>query len=110
MEYVESAHLRGERWFTILFGEVLPNISAPLFTEFGVRFASVFLFISSLSFLGLGIQPPYADWGSMVREYAPLLAFGIVTPLVPAVAIAALAISVNVIVDLALRGQAEAAR
>jgi peptide/nickel transport system permease protein len=102
-DFVESARVRGESMRTILFGEVLPNVTLPLFTEFGVRFSSVFLFISSLSFLGLGVQPPFADWGSMVKEYAPLLAFGEITPLIPAVTIAALTISVNVVVDWALR-------
>jgi hypothetical protein len=56
----------------------------PLVAEFGLRFCFVFLFIASLSFLGLGIQPPTADWGGMVRENAGAITFGIMTPLFPA--------------------------
>ena len=54
---------------------------------------------ASLSFLGLGIQPPLADWGGMVRENAGAITFGIYTPLLPAAAIAVLTIAVNLIVD-----------
>jgi len=79
--------------------EVLPNAAAPLMAEFGLRFGFVFLAISALSFLGLGIQPPFADWGSMVRETAILVTFGIYTPLIPAAAIGILTIGVNFIVD-----------
>jgi peptide/nickel transport system permease protein len=79
--------------------EVLPNATAPLVAEFGLRFCFVFLFISSLSFLGLGIQPPTADWGSMVRDNATLITFGDITPLLPAGAIAMLTVGVNFVVD-----------
>jgi len=99
MDYVEVARLRGEGLVWIIFREILPNASAPLLAEFGMRFCFVFLFISALSFLGLGIQPPTADWGSMVRENATLITFGDVTPLLPAGAIALLTVSVNFIVD-----------
>jgi peptide/nickel transport system permease protein len=79
--------------------EVLPNALSPLAAEFGLRFCFVFLFISALSFLGLGIQPPTADWGSMVRENATLISFGDPTPLIPAAAIALLTVAVNFVVD-----------
>ena len=72
---------------------------APLLAEFGLRFCFVFLAIAALSFLGLGIQPPTADWGSMVRENATLISFGDAIPLIPAAAIALLTISVNFVVD-----------
>ena len=98
-DYVEVARLRGESIWYVLVKEVLPNILAPLAAEFGLRFCYVFLFISALSFLGLGIQPPTADWGSMVRENAALISFCDITPLLPAFAIALLTISVNYIVD-----------
>ncbi|MEK9786191.1 MAG: ABC transporter permease, partial [Gammaproteobacteria bacterium] len=65
MEFVEAARLRGEGMAWVIRKEVLPNIMAPLLAEFGLRFCFVFLFIAALSFLGLGIQPPLADWGSM---------------------------------------------
>lgn len=99
MDYVEVARLRGENLWYLMRHEVLPNTLAPLVAEFGLRFCFVFLFISSLSFLGLGIQPPTADWGSMVRENAGAITFGILTPLLPAVAIAVLTIGVNLVVD-----------
>ena len=70
MDYIEAARLRGERTWYLIAKEILPNATAPLVAEFGLRFCFVFLAISALSFLGLGIQPPTADWGSMVRENA----------------------------------------
>ncbi len=99
MEYIESAKLRGEgvRWITVK--EILPNIMPPLVAEFGLRFCFVFLTISALSFLGLGLQPPTADWGSMVRDNATLITYGDITPLLPAAAIALLTIGVNFVVD-----------
>ena len=84
-------------WFAIQ--EILPNISAPLAAEFGLRFCFVFLTISALSFLGLGIQPPIADWGSMVRQTAVLITFDDYTPLIPAAAIALLTVAVNFVID-----------
>jgi peptide/nickel transport system permease protein len=99
MDFVEAAKLRGEKLIWITIDEVLPNILAPMVAEFGLRFCFVFLTISALSFLGLGIQPPTADWGSMVRETADLITFGDYTPLIPAAAIAILTIGVNFIVD-----------
>jgi len=103
MDYVEVAKLRGEGLWWIMRREVLPNALTPLIAEFGLRFCFVFLFISALSFLGLGIQPPAADWGSMVRENAAAITYGIMTPLVPALAIAILTIAVNLVVDWFLR-------
>jgi peptide/nickel transport system permease protein len=99
MDYVEAAKLRGEGLGWILFREVLPNIMPTLVAEFGLRFCFVFLTISALSFLGLGIQPPTADWGSMVRENATLITYGDITPLLPAAAIALLTVAVNFVVD-----------
>ncbi|MGI9434291.1 MAG: ABC transporter permease [Geminicoccaceae bacterium] len=99
MDFVEVAKLRGEGLWWIIRSEILPNALPPLVAEFGLRFCFVFLFISSLSFLGLGIQPPTADWGSMVRDNASLITFGDITPLLPAAAIAILTIGVNFVVD-----------
>ena len=99
MEYVEAARLRGEGIWWIMRREILPNAMPPLVAEFGLRFCFVFLFVAALSFLGLGIQPPAADWGGMVRENAGAITFGILTPLVPAGAIAFLTVGVNLIVD-----------
>ena len=99
MDYVEVARVRGEKLNWVIRKEILPNITAPLLAEFGLRFCFVFLFISALSFLGLGLQPPSADWGSMVRDNASLITFEDITPLLPAGAIALLTVAVNFIVD-----------
>ena len=99
MDYIEAARLRGEKTWYLIVSEILPNATAPLVAEFGLRFCFVFLAISALSFLGLGIQPPTADWGSMVRENATLISFGEITPLIPAAAIALLTVAVNFVVD-----------
>jgi len=99
MEFVEAARLRGEGLWWLMRHEILPNAMPPLVAEFGLRFCFVFLFIAALSFLGLGIQPPTADWGSMVRENSGAITFGIYTPLWPAGAIAFLTVGVNLIVD-----------
>jgi peptide/nickel transport system permease protein len=99
LDFVEAARLQGEGLRWIMIREVLPNILSPLVAEFGLRFCFVFLTISALSFLGLGIQPPAADWGSMVRENASLIAYGDITPLLPAGAIALLTVAVNFVVD-----------
>ncbi|GGC94705.1 ABC transporter permease [Vreelandella lutescens] len=103
MDFVEAARLRGEgkRW--IVFREILPNALTPLVAELGLRFIFAVLFLSSLSFLGLGVQPPEADWGSMVRENRQGIVFGVPAALIPAAAIALLAISVNLVADWILR-------
>ena len=106
LPYVEIAKLRGENLWWIMRREILPNSVAPLAAEFGIRFCFVFLFIAALSFIGLGIQPPSADWGSMVRENSAAISFGILTPLFPAAAIAVLTVGVNLIVDWFLRNAA----
>ena len=99
LDFVEAAKLQGEKLGWIISREVLPNIMPPLVAEFGLRFCFVFLTISALSFLGLGIQPPLADWGSMVHDNATLINYGDITPLLPAGAIALLTVGVNFIVD-----------
>jgi len=99
LDFVEAARLQGEKIGWIMTREILPNILPPLVAEFGLRFCFVFLTIAALSFLGLGIQPPTADWGSMVRENATLINYGDVTPLLPAGAIALLTVAVNFVVD-----------
>ena len=99
MDYVEAAWLRGENWLYVIFREMLPNAVTPLLAELGVRFVYTVLFLSALSFLGLGIQPPVADWGGMVRENKDGILFGVSAALIPGAAIATLAISVNFVVD-----------
>ena len=102
LDYVEVARMRGERWSWIMLREILPNAASPLLAEFGMRFAFAVLFLSTLSFLGLGIQPPVADWGSLVKENKDGLLFGVFAALIPGVAIVLLAISVNLVVDWVL--------
>jgi peptide/nickel transport system permease protein len=99
MDFVEAARLRGEGRSWIIFREILPNALSPLVSELGLRFIYAVLFLSALSFLGLGVQPPDADWGGMVRENKEGIVFGIPAALIPAGAIAALAISVNLVAD-----------
>ncbi len=99
MDFVEAARVRGESMSWIVFREVLPNAAMPLATDFGLRLVFVVLFISSLSFLGLGIQPPMADWGSMVRQNLDGLGYGSYAAVWPALAIATFTISINLIVD-----------
>jgi peptide/nickel transport system permease protein len=107
LDFVEAARLRGERLWWIMRREILPNALAPLVAEFGLRFCFTLLFIASLSFLGLGVQPPATDLGSMVRENATAINLGSIAPLIPAAVIAVLTISVNLIVDwfLSLHGR-----
>ncbi|MBP9950211.1 MAG: ABC transporter permease [Cypionkella sp.] len=102
MDYVEAARLRGEGRGWIIFQEILPNALSPLVAELGLRFIFAVLFISTLSFLGLGVQPPLADWGGLVKENSSGLVYGIPAALIPALAIAALAISVNMVADWVL--------
>lgn len=99
MDFIQAAKLRGEGPIWLIRREILPNISSTLLAEFGLRFCYVFLFIAALSFLGLGIQPPTADWGSMVKENATLISFGDITPLIPAAAIGLVTVAINFVVD-----------
>ncbi len=105
MDYIEAAKLRGEGLGYLVFREMLPNAYAPLLAEFGLRFCFVFLTIASLSFLGVGIQPPLADWGTMVRDLSPFInyaqfaPYAAATPLLAAGAIALLTVAVNFVVD-----------
>lgn len=102
MDYVEAAKVRGESIWWIVTKEIWPNAAMPLISDFGLRLIYIILFISSLSFLGLGVQPPQADWGSMVREnLGAFQSFGgsLIPVLAPAIAIATLTVGINLIVD-----------
>jgi peptide/nickel transport system permease protein len=103
LDYVEVARLRGESWSWIIFREILPNALSPLLAELGLRFAFAILFLSTLSFLGLGVQPPIADWGSLVKENKDGLLFGVFAALIPGGAIAGLVICINLVVDWILQ-------
>ncbi|QFY62599.1 ABC transporter permease (plasmid) [Rhizobium grahamii] len=99
LEYAETARLRGEGLGWLIRKEILPNTLPPLIAEFGLRFCFTFLFVAGLSFLGLGIQPPFADWGGMVKDNQQAILYGLYAPLFPAAAIAILTIGVNLVVD-----------
>ena len=99
MDYVEAARLRGEKIGWIIFRETLPNALSPLVAEMGLRFIFAVLFVSTLSFLGLGVQPPQADWGGIVKENKEGINYGIQAALYPAYAIATLCISINLVAD-----------
>lgn len=109
MDYIEAAKVRGETLLHIVFREILPNAFSPLLAEFGLRFCFVFLTIASLSFLGIGIQPPLADWGTMVRDLSQFINFAAYDPLTAALplmaagAIALLTVAVNFVVDWMLQ-------
>jgi peptide/nickel transport system permease protein len=103
--FIEAARLRGEHFAWIIFREMLPNVTIPLIVEFGLRFAFAILFMSSLSFLGLGIQPPATDLGRMVRDNKEGIIFGVSASLVPAAIIMLLAVAVNMAVDGFLAGR-----
>lgn len=105
MEYAEVARLRGEGLVWMIRKEILPNAMPPLVAELGLRFCFTFLFVAGLSYLGLGVQPPYADWGGMVRDNQQGILYGLYAPLFPAAAIALLTIGVNLVVDWLLAGR-----
>ncbi len=99
MDYVDAARVRGEGMLWIMRKEILPNALTPLAAEFGLRFCFVFLLIASLSFLGMGLQPPLSDWGAMVRGNADGIAWGYYHSLLPAACIASLTIAINLLID-----------
>jgi peptide/nickel transport system permease protein len=99
MDYVEVARARGESLWWVLRHEIFPNAAIPLIVDFGIRLSFAIRFMSALSFLGLGVQPPHADWGSMVRENLAGLGALSMAPIIPALAIASLTIGLNLIVD-----------
>jgi peptide/nickel transport system permease protein len=99
LDYVQVARARGEGLAYIAWREVLPNMIHPLLADMGLRFVFVVLLLSGLSFLGLGVQPPYADLGSLVRENVSGLTEGALAIIVPAIAIATLTVGANLLID-----------
>lgn len=110
LDYVQVARARGEGTLYIMRHEVLPNMIGPVLADFGLRFVYVVLLLSSLSFLGLGVQPPFADWGSLVRENISGLPYGAPAVIMPALAIATLTVSVNLVIDNLPRRRAREGR
>lgn len=106
MDFVEVSRARGESRWWVLQHEILPNAFVPLSTDFGLRFTYSILLLSSLSFLGLGVQPPFSDWGSMVKEnmaamnYVLFYGFKVaLAPLLPAICIFSVTLANNLLVD-----------
>ncbi|ARQ61756.1 MULTISPECIES: ABC transporter permease [Rhizobium] len=99
MDFITVARIRGESTLYLIRSEILPNIMGPVLADFGLRFVFIVLLLSGLSFLGLGVQPPYADWGALVRENIGGLPFGAPAVMFPSLAIASLTISVNLLID-----------
>jgi peptide/nickel transport system permease protein len=104
--YVLSAEARGESDASIIFREVLPNVSGPVLAEFGLRLTYAILFVATLSFLGLGVQPPAPDWGLMVAENRGLLIVAPWATLLPALGITLLAVAFNLTADALSRALA----
>lgn len=98
-DFVRAARARGEGTWWVLWGEMVPHVIRPLSADFAIRVSFAILFMSSLSFLGLGVQPPLADWGGLVRENLDGLGTGSLAPIYPAVAIALVSIALNLLVD-----------
>jgi peptide/nickel transport system permease protein len=99
MDFVTVARARGEGIGYLIRSEIFPNIVGPVLADFGLRFVFIVLLLSGLSFLGLGVQPPNADWGALVRENIGGLPFGAPAVMFPSLAIASLTISVNLLID-----------
>ena len=99
MDFITVARARGEGTLYLVISEILPNIVGPVLADLGLRFVFIVLLLSGLSFLGLGVQPPFADWGALVRENIGGLPFGAPAVIVPSIAIATLTISVNLLID-----------
>lgn len=99
MDYITVARARGEGTRYLILSEILPNIIGPVLADLGLRFVFIVLLLSGLSFLGLGVQPPNADWGALVHENLGGLPFGAPAVVVPCLAIASLTISVNLLID-----------
>lgn len=99
MDFITVARVRGESTAYLIGSEILPNIIRPVLADFGLRFVFIVLLLSGLSFLGLGLQPPLADWGALVRENIGGLPFAAPAVIVPSLAIASLTISVNLLID-----------
>jgi peptide/nickel transport system permease protein len=99
MDFILVARARGEGKAYIVVREILPNMILPVLTDFGLRFVFSVLLLSSLSFLGLGVQPPNADWGALVRENIEGVFDAAPAVIAPAIAIATLTIAVNLMID-----------
>ncbi|QHC36805.1 ABC transporter permease [Komagataeibacter xylinus] len=99
MDYITVAMARGEGRLFIIWREILPNMRGPLLADVGLRFIYAVLLLSNLSFLGLGVQPPLVDLGSLVRENVLGLVYGAVAVVLPTIVIAVLTVGINMVLD-----------
>ncbi len=99
LDFISVARARGEGNFYVMIHEILPNIVGPIMADLGLRFVHIILLLSGLSFLGLGVQPPNADWGAMVRENMIGISYGSPAVVVPSLALASLALAINLLID-----------
>ncbi|MGI2033283.1 ABC transporter permease [Rhizobium panacihumi] len=99
LDFIAAARARGEGHFYVMIHEILPNIVGPIMADLGLRFVHIILLLSGLSFLGLGVQPPFADWGAMVRENMIGISYGSPAVVVPSLALASLALAINLLID-----------
>ncbi len=99
LPYVEAARARGERIHYVMGREILPNIRRPLLVDFGLRLTASILLVAALSFLGLGLKPPAADWGLMIGENRIALTVQPWPVIVPIIAIAFITIGINLLLD-----------
>ncbi|WP_068173250.1 ABC transporter permease [Neokomagataea thailandica] len=98
-DFVTMARARGEQMTYIIVQEILPNIAGPMMADIGLRFIYSVLLLSNLSFLGIGVQPPSVDLGSMVRENMLGVVYGSPAMIVPVIVIAVLTVGINVTLD-----------
>lgn len=101
--YVEAAVARGESTLAVLRREILPNITSPIMADLGIRFSWTIILIASVNYLGLGLQPPTADWGLMVSENREIITTNPLAVLAPAAVLAILIIAVNLLGDAYVR-------
>lgn len=99
LDFIAAAKARGEGHFYVMIHEILPNIAGPIMADLGLRFVHIILLLSGLSFLGLGVQPPYADWGALVRENMLGISYASPAVVVPSLALASLALAINLLID-----------
>jgi peptide/nickel transport system permease protein len=100
LDYVTAAKLRGESGLFILSREIFPNVLGPTVVEMTVRFGYAIFTVATLSFLGVGLQPPSPDWGLTVsQEYNNMISGAWWPTLFPALAIASTVVAVNLIAD-----------
>jgi peptide/nickel transport system permease protein len=98
-DFVKSAEALGESRWSILVGELLPNISSPLLVEFGLRLTYSIGLVAGVSFLGFGLQPPAADWGLMINENRVGLTIQPWPVVLPVIAVGLLTVGTNLITD-----------